>query len=91
MTCGLLWVNNLEKPAGCVFKIESGDARFFTNLVNINLTTLNKVLENNKIYLHRFWNSASKNVYARAKLLHMTGIYFRLCFHVLRASSVELA
>jgi hypothetical protein len=73
MTCVLLRVNNLEKPAGCFFKVENGDDRFLTNLVNFYRTTLQKVLENNKIYLHRFWNSTSKNV-MKVLEIHLTKI-----------------
>ena len=55
-------MNNLEKPAGCVFKAANGDNRFLISLVKFYRNTLHKVLENNNIYLHSFWNFISKGV-----------------------------
>jgi len=63
----------LEKLAGCVFKVENGEDRFLTNLVNINRTTVQKVPENNNIYLQSFWNSTSKSV-MKVPEIHLTKI-----------------
>jgi hypothetical protein len=76
MTCGLLWVNNLEKPACCVFKIENMEMLDSSQTwLNINLTSVNNVLESNNIYLHRFLNSASKNV-TKVLEIHLTKILY---------------
>jgi hypothetical protein len=66
-------VNHLERPVGCVFKVENGDDIFLRNLVNFYQTTRHKVPENNRIYIHSFWNPTSKCV-MKVLQIHLTKI-----------------